>query len=509
MIKYALFCSNQLGEYWGEGDGVLNAESLKKQILKLVSKRSLFGGLSLSFGVACILDIFRFDDIELARVYPSLIVIPLALSAVILVDILIRYIPRSFLFGARFVCVSLILILRIFLETLELGSIFRLSLVFCQFFFLFFLLNPVLSASIRVNVQQMAVGVSTLTILLILLQQFLPASKAGIPNFLSYAFVVIAISVSFVFSEMVAKQDSNNDEEPILVGEKSSRLYIVLFFTLLLAAFATILMIHNNELRIFDLASSGGRFVAPILFIAMIIVHLYLVMNGKIWQSSYITFTSFLVGAMLFWIPAEISNFYYIPLMLLLSALAGVFFLCSLYLLHVTTRFNRPLLFGAALVVLTLLMSMMFFTGFNQMLFDIVPTGPVTVVIMASVLLVSPLLLRDMSQRIRPTIEARVEQQPVLEVVKEPEPVEPEFSAEMLMLNLTNAERKVFELILRQYSNQQIADELYVSINTVKFHIKNILAKSGVQRKNQLFALVYSKTGMPVNTDSESSSSGV
>ena len=50
----------------------------------------------------------------------------------------------------------------------------------------------------------------------------------------------------------------------------------------------------------------------------------------------------------------------------------------------------------------------------------------------------------------------------------------------------TGAEKKVYKLILLGYSNQQMADMLVISINTIKFHIKNILAKAGATNKSQL-----------------------
>ena|GEM_PF-5995461 len=52
--------------------------------------------------------------------------------------------------------------------------------------------------------------------------------------------------------------------------------------------------------------------------------------------------------------------------------------------------------------------------------------------------------------------------------------------------HLTATEKKVYRLILMGYSNQQMADELFVSINTIKFHIKNILPKAGVSKKSHL-----------------------
>jgi DNA-binding CsgD family transcriptional regulator len=55
--------------------------------------------------------------------------------------------------------------------------------------------------------------------------------------------------------------------------------------------------------------------------------------------------------------------------------------------------------------------------------------------------------------------------------------------------SLSKAERKVFELYLRRYSAQQIADELFLSLNTIKTHNKRIYMKLGVASRKEL--LVY------------------
>lgn len=52
--------------------------------------------------------------------------------------------------------------------------------------------------------------------------------------------------------------------------------------------------------------------------------------------------------------------------------------------------------------------------------------------------------------------------------------------------SFTNKERKVLSLILQGKKNQDIADELFVSITTIKTHIQHILRKSQVNSKQEL-----------------------
>lgn len=51
--------------------------------------------------------------------------------------------------------------------------------------------------------------------------------------------------------------------------------------------------------------------------------------------------------------------------------------------------------------------------------------------------------------------------------------------------NITPREFEVLELIAQGLSNQQIAEKLYLSLNTVKTHTSNVFAKLDVQRRTQ------------------------
>jgi DNA-binding NarL/FixJ family response regulator len=51
---------------------------------------------------------------------------------------------------------------------------------------------------------------------------------------------------------------------------------------------------------------------------------------------------------------------------------------------------------------------------------------------------------------------------------------------------LTNQERNVLKCILSGMSNEIISKELYISISTVKFHVRNILRKCDASNKLEL-----------------------
>ena len=53
--------------------------------------------------------------------------------------------------------------------------------------------------------------------------------------------------------------------------------------------------------------------------------------------------------------------------------------------------------------------------------------------------------------------------------------------------SLTSKEKEILTLVLRRYSNAEIAKELYVSLPTVKTHVRNILRKYEVSSRRDLF----------------------
>ena len=82
-----------------------------------------------------------------------------------------------------------------------------------------------------------------------------------------------------------------------------------------------------------------------------------------------------------------------------------------------------------------------------------------------------------------PVGEAQVENQPVNEL-----PVSNDYG-------LSPREHEVLVLIAKGLSYQEIADQLYVSITTVKTHASNIFSKMDVQRRTQA-VMLGQKTGL-------------
>ena len=50
---------------------------------------------------------------------------------------------------------------------------------------------------------------------------------------------------------------------------------------------------------------------------------------------------------------------------------------------------------------------------------------------------------------------------------------------------LTNREQEIFELLVRKYDTDKIADKLKISSKTVRNHISNVIQKLGVKGSSQ------------------------
>lgn len=67
-------------------------------------------------------------------------------------------------------------------------------------------------------------------------------------------------------------------------------------------------------------------------------------------------------------------------------------------------------------------------------------------------------------------------------------PIAPEPAADPLIASLTPTEKRVYSLICSGCIDQEIADEMVISKNTVKFHVRNILRKAGANNRRELLS---------------------
>lgn len=76
------------------------------------------------------------------------------------------------------------------------------------------------------------------------------------------------------------------------------------------------------------------------------------------------------------------------------------------------------------------------------------------------------------------------------------------------MYHLTVREREIFKVLLSDKTNQEISDDLYISIGTAKTHVHNIYQKTGVVKRQQLLEIYedYRKEQMNLKSESETPS---
>ncbi|HET9179531.1 MAG TPA: response regulator transcription factor [Terriglobia bacterium] len=63
-------------------------------------------------------------------------------------------------------------------------------------------------------------------------------------------------------------------------------------------------------------------------------------------------------------------------------------------------------------------------------------------------------------------------------------------------VGLSRREREVLQAVLDNLSNKEIAGQLNISERTAKFHVSNLLAKFGVQRRADLILMSFNGTAL-------------
>ncbi|MDR0381323.1 MAG: LuxR C-terminal-related transcriptional regulator [Oscillospiraceae bacterium] len=252
--------------------------------------------------------------------------------------------------------------------------------------------------------------------------------------------------------------------------------------------------------------------IVPTLLSVVMAVLLSLLPEAHRWLLGVIALSGLSAGAVLLFAPAEFSLTPYASAFLFLCAFASLCLLFVFRLYYASAAPNRKFTLGFCFLVLFLTVWLFCRPGLISWLAAHLTSQRVDIVTLIAMLpLLSFLILvaykprptqktdEEPAQEPAPeTSEAPVpHSQPVSEApdappppqtaeTPSPSPVIHTLSQDVLFTQLTMTEKKVYELILGGYSNQQMADILYVSINTIKFHIKNILSKAGASKKSQL-----------------------
>jgi DNA-binding NarL/FixJ family response regulator len=110
---------------------------------------------------------------------------------------------------------------------------------------------------------------------------------------------------------------------------------------------------------------------------------------------------------------------------------------------------------------------------------------------------------RELAAAIRAVAEGREPPPAPAAAAPEPVPARPaapvrvvaahDDHAALLLRSLSVRERQILTLLARGYSNHRIAESCYLSINTVRTHVQNVLIKLGVHSKLEAVALAVQR----------------
>lgn len=241
--------------------------------------------------------------------------------------------------------------------------------------------------------------------------------------------------------------------------------------------------------------------VAASLLAVVVFALSMLAITGNLWYISYISFVCFGLG-LVFENLVTSSLFQYLPIMLFIAAAGSIIVLFLTYVFHSAQQRDNTLWVGLALVLSYILVTV-FVCDLNvgKLLVRYLTGNHVTRFMVSLVFILAPTLFKPFAKRVELDI-LHPEPAPQPPAESESETKEQDWElARQLYARLTPSEQRIYDLLLKGYQNQQIAETLFISQNTVKFHMKNILAKAEVRNR---FMLPGYKSGLCIRDLEES-----
>ena len=82
-------------------------------------------------------------------------------------------------------------------------------------------------------------------------------------------------------------------------------------------------------------------------------------------------------------------------------------------------------------------------------------------------------------------------------VTRPPQLLQVDLVKQLSEFNISKREAEIIGLILRGFSNKEIGDNLFISLETVKKHVSNIYKKLSVRNRLQLSFFIQNRMGLP------------
>ncbi|HAS40121.1 MAG TPA: helix-turn-helix transcriptional regulator [Microscillaceae bacterium] len=139
------------------------------------------------------------------------------------------------------------------------------------------------------------------------------------------------------------------------------------------------------------------------------------------------------------------------------------------------------LIYGLALTGALIVFKLIEYSYFSYRISLDAYLGIVAMLFLVAGLLVGNFLRKKQSVATPETTPTSPVTEPAVAPVSTPAPSLDQLEA----IGLSQRELEVLSFIAEGYSNQEIAEKLFVSINTIKTHTANIYSKLGVRRRTQ------------------------
>ena len=102
------------------------------------------------------------------------------------------------------------------------------------------------------------------------------------------------------------------------------------------------------------------------------------------------------------------------------------------------------------------------------------------------------------SRQVANTIRAVFNGRPAIVMATEPPRPSHDPRVELRVRTLSNRERELLGLMANGWSNRRIAEECFLSLNTVRTHVQSILVKLGVHSKLEAVTFAYQHSLVPI-----------
>ena len=102
------------------------------------------------------------------------------------------------------------------------------------------------------------------------------------------------------------------------------------------------------------------------------------------------------------------------------------------------------------------------------------------------------------SRQVANAVRAVVDGMPAIVMATKPPRPSHDPGVELRVRTLSNRERELLGLLANGWSNRRIAQECFLSLNTVRTHVQSILVKLGVHSKLEAVAFAYEHSLVPI-----------